>query len=59
MPQPPLNRRDVLKWATGLGMSFALPALDIRAASRRGDERPRSLITPWLRISPEIDFRFP
>ncbi|MDA1050635.1 MAG: DUF1501 domain-containing protein [Planctomycetota bacterium] len=49
MLQPPLDRRDLLKWATGLGMSFALPALDVRAASRRGDERPRSLIT--LRLS--------
>lgn len=52
MPRKFLNRRDVLKWATGLGMSFALPALDIRAASWRGDERPRSLITLWLSGGP-------
>ena len=52
MPRKFLDRRDVLKWTTGLGMSFALPALDVRAASRRGDERPRSLITLWLRGGP-------
>jgi len=52
MPQPPVDRRQLLKWATGLGMSFALPALDVRGASRRGDERPRSLITLWLSGGP-------
>ena len=52
MSQPALDRRDLLKWATGLGMSFALPGLDARAASRRGDERPRSLITLWLSGGP-------
>jgi len=52
MSLPPLDRRDLLKWATGLGMSFALPALDVRAASSRGEERPRSLITLWLSGGP-------
>ncbi|MBP88119.1 MAG: hypothetical protein CMJ64_15605 [Planctomycetaceae bacterium] len=52
MSQPPVDRRDLLRWATGLGMSFALPALDLRAASRRGAERPRSLITLWLSGGP-------
>lgn len=52
MTQPPLDRRDILKWATGLGMSFALPALDVRAAERRGGERPRSLITLWMSGGP-------
>ena len=33
-------------------MSFALPALDARAAARRGAERPRSLITLWLAGGP-------
>ena len=33
-------------------MSFALPALDVRAAAQRGDERPRSLITLWLSGGP-------
>ncbi len=48
----PLDRRDVLKWATGLGVSFAVPGLDLRAAVQRGDERPRSLITLWLNGGP-------
>lgn len=52
MSQPPLDRRQLLQWATGLGMSFALPAMDLRAASRRGAERPRSLITLWLSGGP-------
>ena len=52
MSQPPLDRRDLLKWVSGLGMSFALPSLDLRAASRRGEERPRSLITLWLSGGP-------
>jgi uncharacterized protein (DUF1501 family) len=52
MPQPSLDRRDLLKWATGLGLSFALPGLELRAASRRGEERPRSLITLWLSGGP-------
>lgn len=52
MSHAPHDRRDLLKWATGLGMSFALPALDVRAASRRGEERPRSLITLWLSGGP-------
>jgi len=41
-------RRDVLKLAAGLGLSFALPALEPRAAERRGSERPKSLITLWM-----------
>lgn len=46
------SRRDLLRWATGLGMSFALPGLGLRAAQRRGAERPRSLITLWLSGGP-------
>lgn len=52
MSQPLLDRRDLLKWATGLGLSFAVPGLDLQAASRRGEERPRSLITLWLNGGP-------
>ncbi|MDA1229733.1 MAG: DUF1501 domain-containing protein [Planctomycetota bacterium] len=52
MRQPSCDRRDLLKWATGLGLSFALPGLDLRAASRRGEKRPRSLITLWLSGGP-------
>ena len=46
------DRRELLRRATGLGMSFALPALDLRAAELRGVERPRSLITLWLSGGP-------
>ena len=52
MSPPAVDRRDLLKWATGLGVSFALPALDLGAASRRGQERARSLITLWLAGGP-------
>lgn len=43
-----MGRRDVLKLAAGLGLSFALPALPSRAADLRGGERPKSLITLWM-----------
>ncbi len=46
------TRRDALKLATGLGVSFLLPGLELRAAERRGDERPRSLITLWMAGGP-------
>jgi uncharacterized protein (DUF1501 family) len=52
MSQQPVERRDLLKRVSGLGMSFALPALNVQAASRRGEERPRSLITLWLSGGP-------
>lgn len=47
-PTAGLSRRDVLRTAAGLGLSFSLPALDSRAAERRGRERARSLILVWL-----------
>jgi uncharacterized protein (DUF1501 family) len=43
-----LTRRDALRIAAGLGLSFALPGLDLRAARARGGERPKSLITLWM-----------
>lgn len=45
-------RRDVLASALGLGLSFALPSLDARAAARRGPERAKSLIVLWLAGGP-------
>lgn len=42
------SRRDLLKAAFASGLSFALPGLDLRAAARRGGERPKSLIVVWL-----------
>src|SRR5216684_1514999 len=51
-PSPELTRRDVLRLAAGLGLSFALPGLDLRAAQSRGAERPKSLITLWMQGGP-------
>ncbi len=51
-PRRPMERRDLLRWAAGLGMSFTLPGLTTRAAERRGTERPRSLLTIWLSGGP-------
>lgn len=47
-----LHRRDLLRLAAGLGLSFAVPGLDLRAANRRGPERPKSLILLWLNGGP-------
>ncbi|MEX0725998.1 MAG: DUF1501 domain-containing protein [Planctomycetaceae bacterium] len=47
-----LSRRDVMKWSLGFGVSCLLPGLDLRAAERRGVERPRSLLTIWLSGGP-------
>jgi len=47
-----LARREALQLAAGLGLSFLLPGLDLRAAERRGNERPRSLITLWMAGGP-------
>jgi hypothetical protein len=46
------TRRDFLKLAAGLGLSFALPGLESRGANRRGSERPKSLIRLWLEGGP-------
>lgn len=47
-----LQRRELLQLSVGLGLSFSLPALDLRAAKLRGSERPKSLITLWLAGGP-------
>jgi len=46
------SRRDVLRLAAGLGLSFSVPALGARAAQLRGAERPKSLITLWMAGGP-------
>lgn len=46
------TRRDVLRLAAGLGLSFLLPALDLRAARERGPRRQKSLITLWMAGGP-------
>lgn len=44
----PIDRRQSLKFLSGLGVWFSLPALSARAAAKRRSERPRSLITLWM-----------
>jgi hypothetical protein len=46
------SRRDVLRLAAALGLSFRLPSLDLRAAESRGRERAKSLIVLWLAGGP-------
>lgn len=48
MIKQPMNRRNVLQAMAGLGLSFALPTMDLRAAEKRKTERPKSLITLWM-----------
>ncbi len=52
LDSPAISRRNVLYAAAGLGVSFALPALDLRAATRRGAEREKSLIVLWMAGGP-------
>jgi hypothetical protein len=47
-----LSRRDLLRAAGALGVSFLLPALEARAANERGKNRKKSLITIWLEGGP-------
>lgn len=47
-----LNRRHFLQLAAGMGLSFAVPGLGLRAAERRGVERQKSLITLWMAGGP-------
>lgn len=49
---PLLSRRALLQAAASLGLSFALPPLDLRAARERGAERKKSIITVWLAGGP-------
>jgi hypothetical protein len=47
-----VTRRSVLQAAAGLGVSFLVPALDLKAAEQRGIERPKSLIVLWMAGGP-------
>ncbi len=43
------SRRNFVKFAaSALGLSFAVPGLELRAAERRGAERAKSFLTIWL-----------
>lgn len=53
MTIPNFSRRDFLRYsAAALGLSFAVPGLDLRAAETRGPERKKSLLTIWLAGGP-------
>ncbi len=43
-----LNRRSFFQTVSGLGLSFLLPQMELKAADKRGTEREKSLITIWL-----------
>lgn len=47
-----LNRREILRLCSLGGLSFALPGLDLWAAGRRGQERPKSFLLVWLAGGP-------
>lgn len=42
------GRRDVLGMMAAMGLSLAVPGMSARAAAKRRDERPKSLITLWM-----------
>lgn len=48
----PVSRRDALRVSAGLGLSFLLPAIDLKAADKRGPERLKSVIIVWLAGGP-------
>lgn len=47
-----ITRRTVLKSAAGLGLSFCVPALNLKAAEQRGAERQKSLLVLWMAGGP-------
>lgn len=48
-----VSRRDFLRLsAATLGLSFAVPGLNLRAAEARGSERKKSFLTIWLAGGP-------
>lgn len=47
-----ITRRSALKTAAGLGLSFFVPALELKAAQERGPKRQKSLIVLWMAGGP-------
>lgn len=47
-----MTRRECLRASAGLGLSFLLPALDLKAANQRGAERKSSVIVLWMAGGP-------
>jgi hypothetical protein len=52
MASESVSRRDLLRTAGVLGLSFLLPPLEARAANERGVRRKKSLVTIWLEGGP-------
>ena len=48
----PVTRRSILQAAAGLGLSFSVPGLNLKAAGKRGREREKSLIVLWMNGGP-------
>jgi hypothetical protein len=46
------SRRDALRLSAGLGVSFLLPAIDLKAADKRAPQRLKSVIVVWLAGGP-------
>jgi hypothetical protein len=49
---PAFDRRRFLHLSAACGLSFTLPSLNIKAAEKRGTERPKSLIVLWMSGGP-------
>jgi hypothetical protein len=47
-----LGRRNFLQLSSACSLSFLLPHLDLKAAEKRGAERPKSLIVLWMSGGP-------
>lgn len=46
------TRRGFFQAVAGLGLSFLLPGLDLKASQKRGPERAKSLLTLWMAGGP-------
>jgi len=46
--QTDFTRRQLLQFLSACGLTLALPGMTAKAAARRRDERPKSLITLWM-----------
>jgi len=47
-----LNRRNVLQLGAACSLSWLLPQQELKAAEKRGQERPKSLIVLWMAGGP-------
>ncbi len=47
-----ITRRSILQSAAGMGLSFLMPAMNLRAAQDRGPKREKSLLVLWMSGGP-------